>query len=210
MVPAFAYKYWKCYYAAGSPSFKAAELYSTDVDYYTFGSCRLVDGSYYCGLFSTFAPYKGLASTPDSVHIGSDDRSSPTSSVNKESTGTMVWSPNNPNEAKLQKPKNAAYYTPQNAGAQGPQFATNPINNGMWTEMPKAAGTAPQYDTHGVGTFNVGVAASDTKYSWESSKSNYAMNTPTKTKEVYNTGPHYVPEGGIAGPKDNYASYFTN
>ena len=58
--PAFEYSYWKCYYAANSKAFKAAELYSTDVDYFTFGSCRLVHGAYYCGRFSATAPYKGL------------------------------------------------------------------------------------------------------------------------------------------------------
>lgn len=46
---------------------------SPQVDYYTYGACRLAsDGAYYCGSLSTLAPYKGLTDTEDSPHIGTD------------------------------------------------------------------------------------------------------------------------------------------
>jgi hypothetical protein len=151
------------------------------VDYYTFGSCRLVDGSYYCGTFSTAAPYKGLANSEDNPHIGSDQRSFVTSSQNFVHTGTRVWSANNPNELKLQKAANPDFYTPENAGALGPAYRSNPVNNGMWTGARTATGTA-QPQAGGIGTFTT------PEPSWESQRSNYAM----QRKKEYGGGPHHV------------------
>ena len=72
--PLFGYRYWKCYYAKDAPHFKAAALYSTEVDYFNFGNCRLAgDGKYYCGAMALGSPYKGLASTgEEGDHLGSD------------------------------------------------------------------------------------------------------------------------------------------
>jgi len=43
-----AYHYWKCYHRESS-AFQTASLYSVEVDYYHFGTCEIVDGSYFCG-----------------------------------------------------------------------------------------------------------------------------------------------------------------
>jgi len=40
--------FWKCYSKDGA-SFQTAKLFSVEVDYYTFGTCRLLDGAYFCG-----------------------------------------------------------------------------------------------------------------------------------------------------------------
>ena len=44
----YAYHYWKCYYKEG-PVFQTAKIYSTEVDYYHFGTCEITDGAYFCG-----------------------------------------------------------------------------------------------------------------------------------------------------------------
>lgn len=43
-----AYHYWKCYHKESS-AFQTASLYSIEVDYYHFGTCEIVGGSYFCG-----------------------------------------------------------------------------------------------------------------------------------------------------------------
>jgi len=40
--------FWKCYMKEGT-TFQTAKLFSVEVDYYHFGTCRLVDGAYFCG-----------------------------------------------------------------------------------------------------------------------------------------------------------------
>jgi hypothetical protein len=44
----FGFHYWKCYMKEG-PVFQTAKLFSVEVDYYNFGTCKLVDGAYFCG-----------------------------------------------------------------------------------------------------------------------------------------------------------------
>lgn len=169
------------------------------MDYYTFGSCRLVAGAYYCGMFTTAQPYKGLTNTIDAPHIATDTPSQLGRVVSNHRmptpTGTRVWSADNPNELKLQRAANPDYYTHENAGGLGPAYRTNPTNNGMWTETPTATSASG-----GTGTFNTGYHASQhDKYDWESPRSNYAMRAPGATAATYGGGPHYAAPGGEAG-----------
>jgi len=116
-------------------------------------------------------------------------------------TGTAKWSDSNPNEAKLQRPANREYYTPENAGAMGNAYKTNSINNGLWTATPTF--TAAKENGGGTGTFNTGYELGS-KSTWESLRSNYAMRMPSKTRLEYgggvDGGPHYVAAGSISGP----------
>ena len=168
--PAFEYAYWKCYYAANSKAFKAAELYSTDVDYFTFGSCRLVHGAYYCGRFSATAPYKGLVDARQPTasgfvanglglakHLGTDPLRDANGRIaridDRVPTGTRLHLATNPNEQRLQRAANPAYYEPRHAGGHGNEFTTGAIgNNGLRTSAPQ---TAPS-SRGGTGVFNVG------------------------------------------------------
>jgi hypothetical protein len=100
----YEYHYWKCYYSHSSPSFKAAALYSTDVDYYTYGECRLVSGSYYCGPMATLMPYKGMTTTRDTTaHLGTDVHAK-----DAVTTGTAKFDPEN--YVKLPTVANPDYY----------------------------------------------------------------------------------------------------
>ena len=46
--PVYDFHFWKCYFKEGA-HFQTAKLFSVEVDYYHFGTCRLVDGAYFCG-----------------------------------------------------------------------------------------------------------------------------------------------------------------
>ena len=174
-----------------SPSFKAAELYSVDVDYFTFGSCRLSSGKYYCGAFSVTAPYKGLVDTRPTPHIGSDPLYVDGHVVaSGPPTGTRLHLPTNPNEMKLQRPANPAYYEPRHAGGLGNEFTTNAENNGLRTEAPTHISTYG-----GTGRFNVGHAGHQPRYAASSATSNYATDRGV-AEQAYGVGsgggPHAI------------------
>ena len=69
----------------------------------------------------------------DTPHLGSDKINPLSSGRFDVATGTRLHRADNPNELKLQRVANPAYYRPENAGALGPAYKTNPSNFGMWT-----------------------------------------------------------------------------
>jgi len=189
MPPAFEYHYWKCYYPANSPSFKAAALYSIEVDYYTYGMCRLVNGKYYCGPLSNLAPWKSLASTADSPHVASD----PYTRMDIP-TGSAVYTPGEGNFAKLQRPANPDYYSKSAPSAR--EFVQSRTNNGMYVNTPSSVKlSADNTETAATAFYNqhtndVLTGDATTRYPVASETSNYGM-TPT-TARTYNSGTHVV------------------
>lgn len=128
--PSFEYHYWKCYFPHGSREFKAAVLFSVDVDYYTYGMCRLILGAYYCGALSTAAPYKGQPNTVhEKVHIGSDEYFEPGDSKPKAPTGSYAIGAA---YDKVRKPLNADYYKQMDAH----HWQQAAGNNGQYKEHP--------------------------------------------------------------------------
>lgn len=123
MPPTYAYHYWKCYYPKAGSNFKAAALYSTEVDYFKFGQCRLVElvantpGTYYCGPMSVNQPHKGLTSTVEAAsHIGNKFLTK-MQALTHTNDGDILYKAEN--YAKLQTPMNKAYYTASNSGNSG-------------------------------------------------------------------------------------------
>jgi len=201
----YEYAYWKCYYAAGATSFKAAELYSVDVDYFTFGSCRLVHGAYYCGRFSATAPYKGLVDTLEHAHVASDvlvdHMSRPLTAEQAPPTGTRVHDPRSPsaNERKLQRPFNPSYYQKRHAGGGTYAYTTGGANNGQRTSATSHTSTA----YGGTGVFNAGYhAGAHVRHAEASATSNYATDRGV-AERVYGVGdgggPHVVESGYALG-----------
>ena len=77
-------------------------LYSTDVDYYTYGECRLAgDGAYYCGTLSSAQPWKGFASTSGALSTADDPA---------KLNGAPKQKYDSAHYAKLQQAANAKYY----------------------------------------------------------------------------------------------------
>jgi len=200
--PAFEYHYWKCYYAANSPSFKAAALFSVEVDYYQYGSCRLAgDGAYYCGALSAIAPWKGLANTADSPHVGTD-RISKGLDV---ATGTHVGSTWG-NWAKVRQPYNPDYYS--KATPTATEFVQKPTNNGLETAVPSKTfrtGTPEEATAY----YNQQIVSSQAHlgrapleprdwkvFDVEARASNYGMGRTTASH--YNKGIHVVGSAGVA------------
>jgi len=126
--PLFAYHYWKCYYPRDSPHFKAAALYSTEVDYFKYGQCRLAHSSYFCGPMSLGSPYKGFASTMETTdgHIGTDAH---------RAADRAKYDPND--YVKVQQAANPWYY--QNPGGEGSAnriYRSGLPNNGQALSFP--------------------------------------------------------------------------
>jgi hypothetical protein len=160
--PAFEYHYWKCYYPAGTESFKAAALYSVEVDYYTFGACRLAsNGAYYCGMLSTLAPFKGMSSTADTPHIGTDPTTVRVGGYGGEggrlhagpatgTTGTKTGAGYAGTWGKVHKPANPDYYSSLKPVASAEwQYNQKATNNGLELDNPSKlfinrAGHAPE------------------------------------------------------------------
>ena len=128
----YEYHYWKCYYLHGSTHEKAAALYSTDVDYYTYGECRLAgDGAYYCGTLSSAQPWKGFASTSGALSTADDPA---------KLNGAPKQKYDSAHYAKLQQAANAKYYAAKvTTGENNPErhaYAMTHGNNGQEWELP--------------------------------------------------------------------------
>lgn len=162
--------------------------------------CRLAAGKYYCGSLAAVTPYKGLANTMDTPHVGTDP-------YTRHDPATGSTKGDAPGYAKLQKAANPAYYRHREGGAT--DLIQNPHNNGMWLEQASSKKGTPVGVGDGPGPTTAlynqytndrkGDSALD-RYAHGSRESNYGM-TPT-TAKYYNTGVHVV---GGSKPGSNYA-----
>jgi len=170
-------------------------LYSVDVDYYTYGMCRLVVGAYYCGPLATAAPYKGLTSTKDTPHIGSDEYFESGKLLPKAATGTTKV--DSTYDKLVSKPLNPDYYN-----AKDKHNWQQPINNnGLAIDHPTHSTglTTAVYSNGNIGQnltsrFRFGAADKNPQ-----AYSNYAMRPGAAA--LYNDGLHIV--NGTSSGKTN-------
>ena len=172
-----------------------------EVDYYTYGMCRLAAGKYYCGSLAAVSPYKGLANTKDTPHIATDP-------YTRHDPATGSTKADAPGYAKVRKAANPAYYRHRPEGG-ATDLMTNPENNGMYLAHASSTsgkplgtndGAAPTTALYNQYTNDRKDDSAQNRYSIGSAASNYGM-TPT-TAKYYNTGPHVV---GGSKPGTNYA-----
>lgn len=154
--------------------------------------CRLVSGSYYCGALSTSSPYKGLADTADTPHVGGDSYYEPGSRHAKAPTGTHLYDA--ANYAKAPTVANPDYYTRGTLH----EYVQEPENNGQRTAHP----------THTVGEttaiFSNGNIGADIESRFKFGEndgnpqkwSNYAMRHAAA--ELYNGGVHIAQGGAMS------------
>jgi len=147
---------------------------------------------------STLAPYKGLANTADTPHVGTDPvtrHDAPTGGIQQGSS----------NYAKVRRPANPDYYTPGTPNAV--EYVQNPENNGQYVNNP-----SKQWFPHGTDVPITAVYNQATnyksfmhgydptaRYAGASAQSNYG--TPDAIAKHYNTGIHVVDSSrtGLAG-----------
>jgi len=190
--PAYEYHYWKCYYPPSQRTGKASSLYSIEVDYYNFGECRLVGGSYFCGAMATRMPYKSLLDTREATTESLLGQAPASTSAKATGHSKYVAA----DYAAVQKAKNPDFYTPVGGGGSYPtatsgtsHYDTNPVNNGQETETHTTHETTNTLRPGITATYHNGY---DHDVAWKATDtntaSNYAM-TPTAAA-LYNGGVH--------------------
>jgi len=156
--------------------------------------CRLAgDGAYYCGALSTLAPYKGLADTKDSPHIGTDEITR-----HDAPTGSPYYTATN-NYRKAPQPVNPDYY--QKATPSSTEFVQTVDNNGQPLNNPSSKRFFPgltRQDQPATLIYNQATSHLGNRVGYDplarhargSPTSNYA--TLQSVAKEYNTGIHVV------------------